>query len=333
MRAPKTAVFCVMASLFTVVGGCAPGQKGSVAITKPKGVDNYVEGVEAMDAGDKAHAVAALQKAIAENPNLITPRMMLGGMYRKDGDYHSAMVQYENLVRLDPYTASNHYYLGLCYQLLDRLQESALSYRNALKLNPDDPDASSNLGLVYLATGRLDDAVANTRRATEIAPKSATAWANYAVTLDAAGEYAKAESAYRRSLELDSSQPTTLLNLATNLVLQNRGGDALPLFEQGLKKQDSALGRKRYGDALVQVKRYDDAVKQYDAAIKMNPRYFPAYNEIGKAFIAMYRAGYELDDSQRQSAVAAWRKSLEINPQQADAQALVQQWSKQPLLR
>lgn len=331
MRAAKTALICVTLSL--AAAGCIPGQQSSLPIVKPKGVDEYVAGVDALDSGDKARAVAALQKAIRQNPDLITPRMMLGGVYRKDGDYKDALDQYENLVRLDPYTASNHYYLGLCYQLVDRLQEAAASYRKALKLNPNDADASSNLGLVYLATGRFEDATANTKRATEIAPKSATAWANYAVALDAAGKYPDAEGAYRRSLELDSSQPVTLLNLATNLVLQNRGGDAVPLFEEGLKQQDSALGRKRYGDALSQVKRYDDAVRQYDAALKLNPRYFPAYNEIGKTFIAMYRAGYELDDSQRQSALAAWKKSLEINPGQADAQALVDQWSKQPLLR
>lgn len=331
MRAPKFAVVCVTVSL--AVAGCVPGQQGALPIVKPKGVDNYVTGAEAMDAGDKARAVEALQKAIAQNPDLITPRIMLGGVYRKDGDYKSALDQYENLVRLDPYTASNHYYLGLCYQILDRLQESAASYRKALKLNPNDADAYSNLGLVYLAIGQFDDAKASTKRATEIAPKSAGAWANYAVALDAAGDFPSAESAYRRSLELDSTQVATLLNLATNLVLQNRGGDAVPLFEKGLATQDSALGRKRYGDALAQVKKYDDAVRQYDAALKMNPRYFPAYNEIGKTFIAMYRAGYELDDSQRQSALAAWKKSLEINPGQQDAQALIDQWSKQPLLR
>jgi tetratricopeptide (TPR) repeat protein len=330
MRDVKSAVVCLVAGLAT---GCAFQPKDGLSISKPKGVDTYVEGAKAMDAGDRARAVEALQKALAQNPKLITPRIILGGVYREDGDYKSALVQYETLAKLDPYTASNHYYLGLCYQLVDRLQEAANSYRQALKLNPDDADASMNLGLVYLATGRIDDATKYSKRATEQNPKSATAWANYAVTMDAAGEYATAESAYRRALELDSAQPTTLLNLATNLVLQDRGGDALPLFEQGLKQQDSALGRKRYGDALAQVKRYDDAIRQYDTALKMNPRYFVAYNEIGKVFVSLYRAGYELDDSQRQSALAAWRKSLEINATQPETQALIDQWSKQPLLR
>ncbi|HZZ43050.1 MAG TPA: tetratricopeptide repeat protein [Tepidisphaeraceae bacterium] len=329
MRDAKFTIICLTSALLT---GCASNQGGSNWFTpKSSGVDSYVQGANAMDAGDKQRAVAALQRSIQQNPELITPRIMLGGVYRSDGDYQSALTQYQTLVKLDPYTASNHYYLGLCYQLLDRLQDAANSYQQALKLKPNDADANMNLGLVYLATGRLDDATQHTLAATKINPKSAPAWANYAVTLDAIGDYTNAESAYRRSLELDSSQPTTLLNLATNLVLQNRGGDAIPLFEQGLKQEDSALGRKRYGDALSQVKRYDDAIRQYDAALKLNPRYFPVFNEMGKAFIALYRAGYELDDSQRQSAVAAWRKGLEINPNQPDTQALIDQWSKQPL--
>src|SRR5262245_15947220 len=111
MRALKTALVCVTVTIAT---GCMSGQQSSLPITKPKGVENYVTGVEAMDAGDKARAVEALRKAVAQNPDLITPRIMLGGVYRKDGDYKNALDQYENLVRLDPYTASNHYYLGLC---------------------------------------------------------------------------------------------------------------------------------------------------------------------------------------------------------------------------
>lgn len=311
--------------------GCTPTSPGSLA--RPKGVETYVQGAEAFDAGDKERAVAALQKSIETNPNLITPRIILGGIYRKDSDYAKALEQYESLVRLDPYTSSNHYFLGLCYQLVDRLAESAVSYRRALKLSPKDPDANMNLGLVYLATGKVDEAVKYTRRATEYAPQSGTAWANHAVTLDAAGDLPAAESAYRKALELDAAQPTTLINLATNLVLQNRGPDAIGIFEKALPRLDSSLARKRYGDALAQATRYDEAIRQYDAALTMNPRYFPAYNEIGKCFIALYRAGYELDDAQRQSALAAWRKSLELNPNQPDTQGLIAQWSRQPLLR
>lgn len=329
MRAPRTLIVSIS---LTLLAGCTIHQNDTLPITTPKGVDEYIEGANAMDAGDKAQAVAALQRSIAQNPNLITPRIILGGVYRSDGDYHSALVQYETLTRLDPYTASNHYYLGLCYQILDRLEEAADSYRRSLKLDPNNADANMNLGLVYLATGRLADAIKFTKYATELNPKSGVAWSDYAVTLDAKGDYSEAEAAYRRSLELDSSQPTTLLNLATNLLLQNRASDAIPLFEKGLKQQDSALGRTRYGNALYQVKRYDDAIRQYDSALKLNPRYYPADNGIGDAFVALYRAGYELDDSQRQSAVAAWHKSLEANPAQPAVEALIDKWSKQPLL-
>ena len=74
--------------------------------------------------------------------------------------------------------------------------------------------------------------------------------------------------------------------------------------------------RKRYGDALALTKRYDEAMKQYDIALKRDPRYYPAMNEKAFVLIRQYRDGLELDDEKRKAAVALWRDSLKVNGNQ-----------------
>ena len=120
--------------------GCASHSTGM------KGVDSYVKAVQAYNAGNKDRAVENLVVATRTNPDLIMARLMLGDIYREGGDYNKAVTQYESLVKLDPYTWSNFYKLGVTYQFLQRLQDAAKSYTHALKLNPDDPNSNMNLG-------------------------------------------------------------------------------------------------------------------------------------------------------------------------------------------
>src|SRR4051794_30879528 len=93
-------------------------------LPKPKGVSTYVEGSILLQYGDKEKAIAALTEATKRNPRLILARTKLGDIYREEGDYAKAADQYEKVVQLDPYTAENHYKLGVSYQFLARIREA-----------------------------------------------------------------------------------------------------------------------------------------------------------------------------------------------------------------
>ena len=322
------AALCVVAA-----GAVGVGCSSSATSHQPKGISNYVKAVQAYQSGDKDRAISNALAAARANPDLIMARLMLGDLYRESGDYNKAVGQYEALVKLDPYSWSNFYKLGVSYQFLERLREAMNSYNRALKLNPDDPNSNMNLGLVHLYLGDPDDAVKYCERATLLDPKSASAFSNLGVALDARGEYARAEAAYRHSLDIDPDNPTTLLNLGTNLIAQNKGSEAVDIMERVVKAADTPLHRKRYGDALAKAGRYDDAIAQYQEALKIDPKYFPAMNEIGYARIAEYRNNLELDDAKRDEAVAMWNQSLAINPDQPKIQAAKQEWTGKDVLK
>src|SRR5439155_22028852 len=99
-------------------------------------------------------------------------------------------------------------------------------------------------------------------------------------------------------------------NLGFNLIAQGRANEAVSVMEQALRNDDSPPVRKRYGDALLMAKRYDDAIEQYDAALRHNPRYLAALNEKGTALIRKYHDGMELDEDIRKAALDSWKQSL-----------------------
>jgi tetratricopeptide (TPR) repeat protein len=292
------------------------------------GVDLYVQGAQQLDRGETDQAVATLASAIQVNPNLISPRSLLGDIYRSRNQYALAADQYHALVELDPYEPKNDYYLGLCYQFLDRVKDAVASYLRALHLNPSDAKSNMNLGLAYLALGKPDDAIRYIEKATQIDPNSAEAWANLGVALDSKGETLTAENAYRKSIELDSNQAATMVNLGANLLQQGKDSGAIAILQEAIKRQDSALARKFLGDAFQHSGRNDDAIAQYQQAVKLDPNYAPALNALANSMIAKYESGSELDDALRQGAVDSWKKSLSTKPQQPQIASLIQKWDR-----
>ncbi len=298
---------------------------------KPHGVDLYVQGVQAYQQGDKQAAQAHFEQATRTNPKLQMAHSMLGDMYREQGDYNKARTEYETLTHLDPYGADNFYRLGVVDEFLQRFKDAVASYLRALDLKPNYASASMNLGTTYLALNQLSDAVKYARQATVQDPKLAAAWTNLGVVLDASGSYPDAESAYKRALELDANQSIAEMNLGENLVHQNKGPEAVSVMEQAVKKNGDAPTRTIYAEALSLAGRGDDAITQINIALKLDPHYYPALNELANASIELYQKGLQLDESLRMQAIDAWKRSLAIDSNQPHQQQLVKQWTENKL--
>ncbi len=324
------AVLAVVSMALSAGIGCAGG---GGAAKNETAIHSYVQGVMAYQMGENDKAMASFKEAVAKKDDLVMARSMLGDLYRARSEYDSAREQYEVLTHVDPYDYFNHYRLGLSYQLLERLPDAAGSYLKALNLKPTDSQSNMSLGTVYFSLGRPQDAVQYAIKATELDPRSAAAFVNLGLILDAVRDYPRAAQAYRKSLDLDSSQPLVQLYLAENLLQQKLYGEARSVMAGLIRVQDTPLNRKRYGDAYAGEKAYSDAITQYQTALKMDPNYYPALNEIGATYIEDYKKGLELDDAKRKAALEAWQQSLAIKREQPRITALFQQYSKAPLFQ
>jgi tetratricopeptide (TPR) repeat protein len=313
-----------------VAGGCAG--KGAAARNQAA-LDSYVKGVLAYQKGDTRQAMTNLQDAVNKKDDLVMARSMLGDLYRAQSDYESAKVQYVALTQLDPYGYFNHYRLGVVYQFLKEFQSAAASYLNALNLKPTDAMSNMNLALVYYTLDRPKDALPYAQIAVECDPQSYAAWVNLGIVLDANGDYAKSENAYRKAIDIDSNPPLTRLYLAESLMRQKKYSQARTVLAELVKIDDDPVYRQRYGDAFAAEGKYDDAITQYRAVLKLTPDYFPALNEIGACYIKEYEKGLTLDDSKRKAALEAWNQSLAVKRNQADVVAKIQQYSKAPMFQ
>jgi len=313
-------------TLLLQLSGCQ--SKPPPPVGRQAAINTYVKAMIAYQSGDRERAIAALQLAVHEHEDLVMPHTMLGDLYQSKKDYGQAAQQYEKVVKLDPYAYENHYKLGLVYQLLNRLEDSVSSYLHAINLNPQDFNSNLNLGTVYLALGHPDEGLKYAQKATDINPKSAPAWSNLGVLYDTLKMFKSAEESYRKAMEQDSNQSQTAFYLAENLMKQGKYADARSVMGQIVLRDDSPRARKRFGDAMFMSKQYEDAVSQYENALKLDPIYYPAMNEEGWVLITQYSQGLGLDEPKRAAAIDLWKRSLQINPDQPRIASLVQKYGQ-----
>ncbi|MFI4977044.1 MAG: tetratricopeptide repeat protein, partial [Caulobacterales bacterium] len=106
-----------------------------------------------------------------------------------------------------------------------------------------------------------------------------------AVRHHAANRLAEAEVFYRRVLEQDPRHADSLHGLGVVAYQLGRNSTSRELIGQAIAiDRRVAAYHSNLGNALAAEGRLDDAVKAYELAITLSPRYAEAHNNLGGAF-------------------------------------------------
>ena len=78
--------------------------------------------------------------------------------YVKNLEYNKAVIEYRNVIQVDPKDASVHYELGQIYLELKKGPEAFRSFQRVAELDPDHLDAQLKLGNIYLLSKKTEEA-------------------------------------------------------------------------------------------------------------------------------------------------------------------------------
>jgi len=78
--------------------------------------------------------------------------------YEERQEYSKAVIEYKNVIQIDPQDAAAHHALGKIYLKLKKGQEAFRSFLRTTELDPDNLDAQVSLGNIYLLTKKTDEA-------------------------------------------------------------------------------------------------------------------------------------------------------------------------------
>jgi tetratricopeptide (TPR) repeat protein len=182
-----------------------------------------------------------------------------------------------------------------------RYAEAAAAYEKLLKADPNDATIRTSLAGTYGALGRFDEALQQLEVAERIQPLNAETYHNRGAVYERQGKRREAIEEYSKALRYDPQyQPSkqALMRLTGQSSVGAPRNDAERLAAKMAEKASLAA---RKGD-------YKTAMAELDEAQRIAPNY---------ALVYQYRANVAFLMNDVQQAIAALRKGLEIEPDNA----------------
>jgi Flp pilus assembly protein TadD len=230
---------------------------------------------------------------------------------QKRGDDAAAVRKYQELVKLRPDVLAVRANLGAALAHLGRFDEAVAQYRAALALSPGHPGLRLNLALAYYKKGDLPHASA------ELGPLHAEDPGNFQIAAllgacqERAGRHADAiavlaplEAAHADDLDLAWS-------LGSALIHAGRPRDGLARVQKVAERGNSAEAWLLAGDTSLRLNFFEQARRDADAAVRLNPRLPGAYTLQGRALQYL---------GEDEAAAAALRKAVQANAGDFEAQ-------------
>ncbi len=271
-------------------------------------------------------AFARFGQALLENPRVVDAHLGIGDIYKDRGEYDKASVRFELVAAIEPTNFDAHYNLGVCKQVLGDLSYAIKSYQRAINLRPDSPEANRDIASAYLQDNKAGLALAYAERAVELDKESFGAWANLGFIYARAERFEDAIGAFRTASELagaeDDPEPV-LLGLADAHIRVGNYTRAMNTLNAIIAATPSSTAHERMGVALFKQRRYEDALRHFKDAVGLDNNDTAALNGLGVAYMTLYIEGGRDNTWQRDQALDAWAKSLEINPDQQSIVSLV----------
>ena len=164
---------------------------------------HYAQALRA--AGQRAQAVAVLERASIESPHNKAVLGAYGRALCETGNYEQALDVLDRAHTPDQPDWRILSAQGAVLDQMGRHADAQRHYLTALKIVPEEPSVLSNLGLSYALSRNLPEAEATLRRAAAHPPVDQRVRQNLALVVGLQGRFAEAESIARADLPADQA--------------------------------------------------------------------------------------------------------------------------------
>ena len=250
-----------------------------------------------------AMLMAVLVPALAQSaPDQAVNRAMQEGTAQmKAGNFAQAADAYGNVTRLQPGFAEGYFNLGLAEQQAGRLDEARVALEKAVRLKPALRGAHLFLGILAYRQNRFEDAKASLLKETQLDPSNAKAFMWLGVCLLAQDNPQAAIAPLDKAFALDGSDVDILYHRGrAYLLVANASYDAMFKLDH-----DSLRVHQVLGEAYAQGYRNDNAISEFELAVKLAPRQPGLHEELADQYWIVGNVD---------KAAEAYREELRIDP-------------------
>ncbi|MBC8504893.1 MAG: tetratricopeptide repeat protein [Anaerolineales bacterium] len=205
---------------------------------------------------DPEAEMAAIEKALAADPELAIGYNERGTRALWDDDYESALADYSRAIELEPNYLAAQSNLGLTYLYLENTEAALEAYNRAIEINPESPAGYLGRGYYFYLLSEYEPAIIDYTKAIELSEDDSN---GYLLRGDANlmfGDYEACLVDYSTAIDL--------------------GGGSANVFAS------RAWANSELGN-------FESAIADYESAIELDPEFHYAYN--GAAYLIAYTDG------------------------------------------
>ena len=215
-----------------------------------------------------------IQSGLESQSRLANAFYNRGNAYADKGDYDRAIQDFDQTIRLEPDHVEPHFNRGIAALHKGDYDRAIQDFDQAIRLRPDFADAFSNRGVAYLHKGNYGRAIQDYDAALRLKPADAGTLNNRANAYLDQGDTNRAIADYDEAIRLKPDYARALSNRCwtkafAGLPLQ----EALSDCEASVRlSPDSANALDFRGVVYFRMKRYDEAIADFNKALSRDPK-------------------------------------------------------------
>lgn len=227
----------------------------------------------------------------------------------EQGKAQEALPLLKQALTLDPKSIQTQVLLGRTYSILRQLPAATQAFQAAVDLSPREPEFLYFLGLAQVDEGKYTVARTSINRALEFSPSDIRYRLGYAETYLQAKEYLPARRALLEALGFAPDSPDVHARLGDLNEQENRHAEALEEYDAALRLDPKHLGGL-YGrvSALSGLKRFPEAEKLARDLLAQNPQGADAHATLAQVLDA---------EGKHLSAISEYRLAIAASPNNA----------------
>lgn len=223
-------------------------------------------------------ALAELGEAVSHNPKDATALMIIGVLHEQQKDYEAARTAYEKVLAVSPRASAAMNNLAYVeaekFGRMDRAQELA---QKAVELNPEEAHIKDTLGWILFRKKLYPRALLLLETAAERMATSQEVQSHLGLTHYMMGNEQPARLALQRALQpvgdfpgrADAQKALDVLEIDTS---QNDAATLARLEKITTDRADDPVALARLGNFQLRAGRTDQAMKAFEAALKINDK-------------------------------------------------------------
>ncbi len=271
----------------------------------------FQAGLRFLAAKDYTNALALFQQVEVMEPSAPDVYYYIGEIYRAQGSFRAALVQYQKAINKDADFAPAFLGRALANLALNPKADVSNDLNGAISLDPHYTDAYIQLGK-YLLLSNPTAAEEDFRAAVENSPDSALAYLYLADAQMALGAYDVGLASAQRANQIDLTLIPVYLALARGYIATGQGDQAVSVLQTyTIYAPNDTSAYLVLGEAYNAAGQYQMALNTLNKAVDANRHDADAYTQRGYAYFNLQEPS---------QAVADFRLATAYNPSDFDAQ-------------